>query len=409
MNRFVLITGVALTLLCTAALSAAEPPAVTHTMTLADAVAQAWARTPAANALPHRQAAADAQARAADGWTPGPPSVGLSTLNDRLQARAGRQEWEIEVATPLWLPGQRDAQRALAQTNQQLLSARAVVRRLELAGQVREAWWQLATARASLALAQRRVASADALHADVERRLRAGELARTDANASGAEVQMARTESLDAQREERDALLAWRALVGVAAPAAVAEESMPPDRAATDTHPALVAAHATVDVALAQLRTADRSRREAPELALRWMRERGNGAEPYASALGVQLRIPLSSAPQVSAELSGVRAELAEAEAERQLLREQLRLDAESAHRGLESADKMLDLARTRAALTADTSALLQKSFALGETDLATLLRARADAFHADAALARQALARSAAVSRLHQSLGILP
>ncbi len=409
MNRFVLIAGVALTQLFTAAPSAAESPAVALTMTLADAVALAWARTPAASALLHRQAAADAHARAADGWAPGPPSVGLSTLNDRLQARAGRQEWEIEVATPLWQPGQRDAQRALAQTNQRLLSARALARRLELAGQVRQAWWQLATARASLALAQRRVASADALHADVERRLRAGELARTDANASGAEVQMARTEWLEAEREERTAMQSWRALVGVEAPAVVAEEPVPPDLSATDTHPALVAARATVDAAQAQLRAADRNRREAPELALRWIRERGNGAEPYASALGVQLRIPLSSAPKASAELSGVRAELAEAESEHLALREQLRLDAESAHRELESADKMLDLARTRAALSADTSSLLQKSFALGETDLATLLRARAEAFHADAALARQALARSAAVSRLHQSLGILP
>lgn len=413
MHRSLLIVGLTTTQLLAPALcaseSAAAPIAVAQAMTLADAVAAAWVRTPAAIALPHRQAAADAQARGASAWTPGPPSIGITTLNDRLRAGTGRQEWEVEVATPMWLPGQRDARRALAQANQDLLSARAMVRRLELAGQVRDAWWQLATARAAVALARRRVEAAQALHADVERRWQAGDLARTDANAAGTEVQIAQVEWIDAQREEGHAQARWGALVGGAAPAAFAEEAAPPEGVAVDTHPALAAANANVDAAQARLRVANHSQREAPELALRWVRERGSAAEPYANALGVQLRIPLSSAPGVGAALSGERAELAEAEAERQRLREQLGFDAESAHRDLESADRTLTLARRRAALTADSSALLTKSFALGESDLATLLRARADALLADAALARQTITRSAAMSRLHQALGLLP
>ena len=69
----------------------------------------------------------------------------------------------------------------------------------------------------------------------------------------------------------------------------------------------------------------------------------------------------------------------------------------------------MLTLARQRALLSTDTLQLLQKSFSLGETDLPALLRARVDAFGADAELARQQLARSAAISRLNQALGAMP
>jgi cobalt-zinc-cadmium efflux system outer membrane protein len=411
MYRSLLIVGVTLTHLFSAALPASAAPAVPGSLpniALADAMAMAWARTAMAAALPHRQTAADAQARVAGAWTPGPPSIGLSTFNDRLQEGSGRQEWEVEVATPLWLPGQRDAQRTLSQARQALLSAKAAVQRLEVAGQVRRAWWHLATTRAALDVALRRVQDAQALQADVKHRWQAGDLARTDANAADAEMRVAQAEWLDAQQEDRRALAAWQALVGSAAPLAIVAERLPSEPAALDAHPALAAADAAIDAARAHLRVAERSRSDAPELAVRWVRERGNGAERYANALGVQLRIPLSSAPRSNAEMSGVRAELTEAEVERHLLREQLRLDAEQAGRDLEAAEQALVLARSRVALTAETSALLQKSFTLGEADLATLLRARAAAFLADAALARQAIEHSAAVSRILQSHGVL-
>jgi cobalt-zinc-cadmium efflux system outer membrane protein len=66
-------------------------------------------------------------------------------------------------------------------------------------------------------------------------------------------------------------------------------------------------------------------------------------------------------------------------------------------------------MARQRRMLAADTLQLAQKSFALGEADLATLLRARAVALDVEGAFSRSRLARSAAQSRLHQALGVLP
>ena len=100
---------------------------------------------------------------------------------------------------------------------------------------------------------------------------------------------------------------------------------------------------------------------------------------------------------------------LAEAEAQALQLREQLQLDAEAARLDLQAADHRLALARTRAELAADTLALVQRAFTLGEADLATLLRARAAASDADAERGRQRIARASAISQLNQVIGVLP
>ena len=66
-------------------------------------------------------------------------------------------------------------------------------------------------------------------------------------------------------------------------------------------------------------------------------------------------------------------------------------------------------MARERLALTADSLALAEKSFRLGESDLVALLRARAAAQEAEASLQREEIALAASQSRLNQSLGVLP
>lgn len=415
MNRFTLAIGLALAQTIAAPLAAAEVSATVGTaapaatQSLAQAVNRAWNRAAAAAALPHRRTEAEALASAAASWTPGPPIVAMSTLGDRLQARTGRQEWELEIATPLWQRGQREAQRSEAQANLSLLEARTLAQRFELAGQVREAWWDVMAARDAMALLSMRLASAHELQLDVERRWRAGDLARTDANTARAETQAVQSDRVDAEREERRAELAWTALVGSAAPAQLPAEAVAPSPPRLDAHPVLLAGEAQIAAAQAQLRLADRSRSEAPELALRWIRERGSGAEPYANALGLQLRVPLSSAPRVGAGLAGKRAELAELETLQLLRRAQIAREVERAQRDLEATENALSLAGSRSALTADTLQLVQKSFALGETDLATLVRRRAEFFGVEAEKARQVRARSAAISKLNQMMGALP
>ena len=75
----------------------------------------------------------------------------------------------------------------------------------------------------------------------------------------------------------------------------------------------------------------------------------------------------------------------------------------------LEQARTQLARALTRRDLTADTLRLTEKSYALGESDLPSLLRARASAWESETAVQRQRVAEAASVSRLNQSMGVMP
>lgn len=128
--------------------------------TLAQAVELAWARHPQAAAHAARQAQAQAQGDLAAALTPAPAALSLSSRSDRFNANRGQQEWEAEVAVPLWLPGQRSARRLQARSAAVQVDARNRELHLQIAGELRQAWWQLAAARQAAALAATRVGTA---------------------------------------------------------------------------------------------------------------------------------------------------------------------------------------------------------------------------------------------------------
>lgn len=378
--------------------------------TLSEALESALARHPVALSSASRADAADALVEAAASLTPRPLSASLASLNDKLGADGGRQEWELEMTAPLWLPRQQNAQRALGASTREEVRATQQALRLQLAGELREAWWAVAGARNAEQLAQRRALTAASLEADVVRRAKAGELARVDAN-------LASSERLDAQAtlatvlsERLQAEEAFRTLSAMDAP-----ETLIPERASLSgnaapvVHPQIAADLAAAQLARDRLAVADATQREAPELALRMVRERGARGEGYANALGVKLTIPLSLGPRARQESAAARAELVQAEGQVSQQERRLLQDTAKARRELATGQQQLQLARERLELSTDTLLLAEKSFSLGESDLPALLRARAAAQDAEVALKREEISLYAWQSRLNQSLGVLP
>ncbi|MDT3736975.1 MAG: TolC family protein [Denitratisoma sp.] len=377
--------------------------------TLGEALEQAWARHPQASAISAREDEARARAELADSITPGPAALSLSSLNDRLNRNRGKQEWEAEMAVPLWLPGQQTAREAEAESALAEVAARSRALRLQLAGEVREAWWSVAAARQARDLARHRAETARALDADVQRRYKAGDLARIDANLAQSERLAAEAEAIEAEAALLAVEQVWRNLTGAPPPALLPEEGTVASHEPSDDHPRLAAVAAAARTARSHLRVAEETRRDAPELAVRVVRERGGFSEPYANSVGVKLTIPFSSGPRVRQENAAARAESAQADAELVLARHRLQLDAGKARLDLAAAQRQLAMAQERRALAADNLQLTEKSFALGEADLTVLLRVRAAAFEAETFLNRQKVAHAAAQSRLKQTLGVLP
>ncbi|MCF8210855.1 MAG: TolC family protein [Rhodoferax sp.] len=380
-----------------------------HGQTLGQALEQAWSRHPQAVAQPARKAQAQAQADIAASVTPSPPSLSLANSSDRFNANTGKNEWEIELSVPLWLPGQRATRILESESAAVEVDARTLALRLQLAGELREAWWVISGARMAEELAQRRIELARALESDTLRRFKAGDLARIDANLAQNERLTAEGEWLESQSALRQAEQAYQLLTGANAPTHLAEEALPALTEGAPVHPDLAAAQAVAQLAQARLIVAEKNRREAPELAVWMVRDRDDFHAPYANSLGVKLTIPFSSDARIRQESSAALADATQAQAELAQIRQRKVLDREKARLNVETAQQQLAKARERLALTADTLRLAEKAFALGESDLSSLLRARSSQFESQALVNRQQMAYFAGVSRLNQTLGVLP
>ena len=381
---------------------------------LRQAFEAAWARQPEAATLQLRRDAAAAQGRAAQAWTPEAPALELSNRSDRWHDNQGVRELEAGVTVPLWLPGERDRSGALADAGARAVESRTDAARLRVAEALREAHWAWQRSAVDVALARDQQVAARRLADDVARRLKAGDLARSDqhqadgavAAADGALAQAMAARTLAEQR--------WRAVVGPAFTAPMPNDAAPamepePVVPSTEAHPALRdlqdrAAVADRAAALAALRT-----RANPELLLATTRERDGRGEPTLRTITFGIRIPFGAGDRQAAVAATVRAEATELDVERALAADRLAGEADAARAQVEAAKVQLAAAERRAQLATESRGFFDRSFRLGETDLPTRLRIEGEAAEAQRQAARSRIDLAAAISHWRQALGLLP
>ncbi|MDP2784415.1 MAG: TolC family protein [Sulfurimicrobium sp.] len=379
-----------------------------YAASLRAALDNAWEKSPQAQVLEARRAESDAQAVAANSLLPGAPAVIVGQRGDQWNSSAGKREWEAGIALPIWLPGQRDARQRQAQTGKNGLEANIRALRLKLAGELREAIWQVRQAETQIQLDDERLQGAKKLAEDVARRAQAGELAKTDLNLARNEWLTAQAAVLQSRNRRLQAQQAYATLTGTTdLPDDIAEGSLP--KSQQDDHPLLEEARQAIESAHAQVRVATNSRRDNPEIELRTRRERGSLNDPYAATVAISLRLPLSTDARNLPLISAAQTALTGALSEYTRTRLALGYQIQQAEQALQAADQLLDLARQQRAAARENLELIQKSFSLGETDLFTLLRTRAAAFEAEQAYKQQEIAQALARARLNQAQGVLP
>ena len=345
------------------------------------------------------------QSVAASPWA-APPALELGHRTDRLNDSLGRRESEIGVAWPLWLPGQRVARGNAADAELGAAESSRLAERLRSAGDVREAAWSLQAVQAERAAAKARAATLSALTADVERRVKAGDLARADALAVRAESLAADAEVAASQGRLDAARVRWRALTGV-------EPLLDPSEASVNgtapEHPELALALLEIERARKRLDLNRVSRRDPPELLLRYRQDTAGAGAALQNSVGVALRIPFGTDDRNLPRDAAALAELDIAQARERSLRLRIEADINIARSAAVLAERQLGAEESRAALLRERAQLIGQSFRAGQTALPEQLRALAAADQAAGSLARQRAELGLARARLKQSLGILP
>ncbi len=379
-----------------------------YAVSLRAALDQAWEKSPQAQTLEAKRAESDAQGVAANSLLPGAPVIILGHRNDQLSNNAGVREWEAGIALPLWLPGQRDARQRQAKVGRVGLEADIRALRLRLAGELREAIWQVRQVEAQIRLDEARAQTAKKLAEDVAKRVRAGELAKTDLNLAQNEWRTAQAAILQNRNRLLQAQQAYATLTSTTVlPDDSAESAQ--SKPLSDDHPLMEEARLAIEVAQAQVRVVSQSRRDYPEFELSTRRERGSLNDPYASTVALALRLPLATSARNLPLTSAAQTALTRAQSEYTRARLTLEYQLQQAVQALQAADQLLDLARQQRAAAWENLDLIQKSFSLGESDLFTLLRARTAAFEAEQAHNQQEIASALSRARLNQAQGVLP
>ncbi len=387
--------------------------------TLAQAFEQAWAAQPLPQSLSARRSALTASRQAADAWTAQAGALELRAQTDRPGTDRGAQELEVGVALPLWLPGQRSRSQALVAHEEQALDTRLASARLQLAGQVREAWWAWQRASAELALAHDQVEHARALSDDVHRRVRAGDLARADAHqADGA---LALAQSAQARAEGQD-LLAWQALQGLMGSTQPWQPNTPgrswpsgsepvpreplPDLA---QHPLVRDLDQQAATARQAAELADTQSRANPELLLGTVQSRDQRGEPRQRQLTVGLRLPWGESPAQRAIAARAHADATELSVLATRQHQQAQAALAGAQARWRAAQRVHEAAQRRATLAQESQGFFDKSFRLGESDLPMRLRIAQEAQDAARQAALAAIDLAAATSAWRQAAGLLP
>lgn len=378
-------------------------------VSLRTALDAAWQRAVAARESNGQRRRAEADRAAAARFWAAPPSLELSHRDDRLQDNAGKRETEIGVAVPLWLPGQRAARAWAVEASAAQALAAEQMARLRLAGELREAAWQLNALQAQAAEADTQAKLLKQVANDVERRVRAGDLARADALATQAEQLASSALQSDVHQRLQAARARWTLLTGLTAAPDLTTADIGVEPATAAPHPELQFASQTTELARKRVELMRHSRRDTPELTVGLRQDVPGRAEASQGSLVVGLRLPFGTDDRNRPLEAAALVELDVAETHEQRLRERLDSDIAAARDAQRAAEVRLETETARARLLRERANLIDESFRAGETPLPDLLRALAAAAQADSAAARQTAALGLARARLQQALGLLP
>ncbi|HEY8123974.1 MAG TPA: TolC family protein [Methylocystis sp.] len=353
-----------------------------------------------------------------DSLTPGSPYVAGYQRNAAAGNLRNYNETELEVGMPLWLPGQRDALAGTVTTGLFEVEERLALRRLEVAGVLRDAWWNAQRAAREVLIARNRVATARDIGADMTRRVELGDAAQTDALLAKNETLAAETELAQSEGAVNVARVTYMALTGGAPPSGALESVRP--AIDIEEHPSLRAPRAALARARAQAELVDATPIDNPEIGIFGRQEHNDqystgpsqqisDQRTDATTVGVRLRIAIPTAGRNEPRRAEALAEMDRATAQYERAKRVVVAEIKAARESLAAARRAATFANARLVVANDQFELSRKAFKLGELSAFDLYRVRQIQLEAQRMEASADINVGVAISRLNQAQGCAP
>ncbi len=377
-------------------------------LSLHEVLQQVVALHPQQALLAAHQHMVQARKTMANSWLPQAPSVGFSHQNDALLSNRDEREWQAQMQIPIWLPGQRQARSQVASLADDSLSQdRAGLQQLA-ADLLRNAVWEIALRRNDVSLTDQRLRTLREIAEDVQKRFRAGEVARLDVMQTGQETLLAERQQVTAQAELMHAQFRYQQLTGLNEMPARLEEPLSSREDYVDS-PYWQAAQARLKLAEGQRDLTAIEQRQNAQLTVSTRTIQGGFDYAYNSSMGVAINIPLQSEVQRAPLMANAEQNIGDARTQLETLRRQLDNNLHEAEHNLHVSRQELALIAQQQALASENASLARKAYRVGELDLNQLLRLQLLAFEAERSLSSQQLQVQWNIAKYNQAVGVLP
>ncbi len=381
---------------------------VNPTLQLHDVLEKTIARNPMQASMQSREKMVTAKALIANAILPSTPAMIVAHQNDQLTTGRNEREWLAEVELPIWLPNQRSNRLKVADAFQTNVAAGRESIRLQVAGMLREALWDIAFNDNNLALTSSKLELARSLQLDVEKRYRAGEMAKTDFMLAQQETLRAEREQLRADAEVMHARHRYFILTGLRElPGSFVETQ---SNLEDYSHSSIwIEAESKLGLAETERNLAQIESHENLQVLLNMRRTQGAFDNLSNDSVGLRLRIPFGGDTRAAPIKAAAEMGVGYALTEREKLRTALEAMMHEAEHNLSVSRVELTIATKQYDIAKESAKLAQKAFSLGETDLVSLLRVQAQTYDTERAFTTRQIQLQWDIARYNQVVGVLP
>ena len=380
-----------------------------NALTLHSLVEKALPHYPNSQLLASKKLMLEARQTQANSLLPGSAALILRNQNDQLLSRNGETEWEAGVEFPIWLNGQRKAREAIANIASQNLTTDTQYLRLQLAGMVRDALWDIQLMQGLATIAKTKQEAASQLQRDIEKRVTLGDMAQKDLLVAKTETLQAESERINAEAEVQHAKFRYINLTGLSVIPGEFTELKSAKSDVEDTHLALLEASGKIALSIEQRNLVRIENRDNPTVTLGTRSLRGATDTQYNNSFGITVRIPLQSATRNTPLQASAEMQYAENQAYLSQLKLLLAAAMHEAEHNLEVGSAQLEVLTKQHNIAQQSLSVTRKAFQLGELDLSDLMRVQTQAFNTEKSLKNQQIQQLWNTARYNQAVGELP
>jgi outer membrane protein TolC len=369
-------------LLATSLTFADTPPIVDHEdpievdskLTLSKVISDAMEKYPDTAWLNSLEDEAAAIARRSKSWTAGASQVSL-----RFQeASSGTMHYvDAGVQIPLWNPGQRNAEKAIARQAESSGAAQSAAVRLRVAGLIRGALWDIALQKIRHEQAVADLDIVEQLYAKVERRVELGDLPVADALLAQTERLQKLSNLTLAEAELMHARKRYTSITQSTKMPGQYAENLVALKEIQHNHPVLAAINSQIERKQAEVKAIKLVGSGQTNVAIGINSDRGfnDSRSNETESFNIGVNVPFGGEAHLAPQIAAANVEMAKLISER----EQLHRDLEQAHHEAEHNLKVnaaeLDIANQLQQVAEDHLQMMQLSFSVGEIDLMDLLK----------------------------------